>query len=160
MDGRGEGVLPVTNRKNTPLHDFWHRRVEGQIRDAMHSHPEWFKITGKTQKQTLVNSLAKRIVGEIVAVSVMAAKRAEVGPQCSSTSGSDGGNLRLPSDGGGDGASCAPSDARDDAEARFRQRFEADIADEMTEEEWGQWVDRLPKDEFWAMMELGLSEAK
>lgn len=59
-------------------------------------------------------------------------------------------------------ASAAPTQAErtDDAEASFRRRFEADKADEMTEEAWGQWVDKLPKDEFWAMMELGLRGSK
>jgi hypothetical protein len=149
----------VTNRKHTPIHDFWHRRVEGQIRDAIYSHPEWFNVKSETQKRTLVNSLAKRIVGEIVAASFVATKRAEVASDCLSSSGS-GGGAKLPPDGGDVGPSCVPSEVRIDAETRFRQRFEADKADEMTEEEWGQWVDRLPKDEFWAMMELGLSEAK
>ena len=61
----------------------------------------------------------------------------------------------------GDELACpSPSEHSDSAEARFRLRFEADKAGDMTEEEWGQWVDRLPKDEFWAMLELGLSEAK
>jgi hypothetical protein len=149
----------MTRRKHTPLHDFWHRRVEGQIRDAMHSHPEWFRITSERQKQTIVNSLAKRIVGEIVAAYSVAAKRAEVAHSCSSTSGS-GGGFSLPPDGGEVVENCLPSEAQDDAEARFRQRYEADKADDMSDKEWGQWVDKLPKDEFWAMMRLGLSKAK
>jgi hypothetical protein len=45
-----------------------------------------------------------------------------------------------------------------EAEQRFRSRYEADKCDDMTEEQWGVWVDALPKDEFWAMMELGLSD--
>ena len=58
-------------RKHTPLHDFWHRRVEGQIRDTVYHHPEWFNVKkGSMECETLVNSLAKRIVGEIVAVSM------------------------------------------------------------------------------------------
>jgi len=55
----------MTLRKHSPLHDKWHRRVEGQIRDCIHNHPEWFKSC-KDHKR-MVNSLAKRIVGEIVA---------------------------------------------------------------------------------------------
>jgi hypothetical protein len=149
----------VTRRKHTPIHDFWHPRVEGQIRDAIHSHPEWFNLTSDGQTRTMVNSLAKRIVGEIAAVCPVAAKPAGVADLCPSPEGSDGGSV-LPSDGGGGGASCAPSDAQQSGEARFRQRYEADKADAMTEEEWRQWVDKLPKDEFWAMMELGLSDAE
>lgn len=62
----------MTKRKHTPLHDRWHRRVEGQIRDAMQAHPEWFNVTSDRQREVIVNSLAKRIVGEIVAVCAMA----------------------------------------------------------------------------------------
>lgn len=47
----------------SPLHKKWHKRVEGQIRDTIHSHPEWFQ--GDIERMT--NSLAKRIVGEIIA---------------------------------------------------------------------------------------------
>lgn len=50
-------------RKYTRAHQFWHPRVEGQIRDCMHKHPEFFRRTD----DVVVNSLAKRIVGEIVA---------------------------------------------------------------------------------------------
>lgn len=53
-------------RKYSPLHDLWHRRVEGQIRHTMGCHPEWFNVEGR-EREALVNSLAKRIVGEIVA---------------------------------------------------------------------------------------------
>lgn len=53
----------MTARKHTPAHDYWHPRVEGQIRDAMQAHPGWFKHTN----ERIVISLAKRIVGEIVA---------------------------------------------------------------------------------------------
>lgn len=101
----------MTKRKHSPIHDFWHPRIEGQIRDAIYSHPEWFSFASEAQKRTCINSLAKRIVGEIAAVAIVAAKRAEVASHCPSTRGSDGGSL-LPSDGGGGGASCAPSDAQ------------------------------------------------
>lgn len=57
----------MTKRKHTPLHDFWHPRVEGQIRDAMTKHPEWFAQMNDTMRYTVVTSIAKRIVGEIVA---------------------------------------------------------------------------------------------
>lgn len=59
-------------RKHSPAHDFWHRRVEGQIRHTIGQHPEWFCFASEHQKQTAVNSLAKRIVGEIVAAAMLA----------------------------------------------------------------------------------------
>ncbi len=59
----------MSKRKHSPAHDFWHPRVEGQIRDAMHHHPEYFAPVARS---AVVNSLAKRIVGEIVAVCAMA----------------------------------------------------------------------------------------
>lgn len=58
----------MTSRKRSPLHDFWHPRVEGQIRHTIGRHPEWFNLPIKTSaKRDCINSLAKRIVGEIVA---------------------------------------------------------------------------------------------
>lgn len=62
-------------RKDTPDHDFWHPRVEGQIRDVISAHPRWFSFTSEGDKKTFVNSLAKRIVGEIVAVHPSAATK-------------------------------------------------------------------------------------
>ncbi len=59
-------------RKMTPLHNRWHRIVEGQIRDCVQAHPKWFNFKDDTDKKTCVNSLAKRIVGEIVAGSTLA----------------------------------------------------------------------------------------
>jgi hypothetical protein len=147
----------MSGRKHTPLHDFWHRRVEGQIRDAIHSHPEWFNVTSESQKRTLVNSLTKRIVGEIVAAVGVAAERAGVGSNCPSASGSGGGRL-LPPDGGEVAANCLPSDDPESAEARFRQRFEADKADDLSDEAWGEWVNNLPQDEFWAMVKLCMAD--
>lgn len=61
----GRGI--VTFRKHSSLHDKWHPRVEGHIRDCLRSHPEWFNQEAKSFKKNFVNSLAKRIVGEIVA---------------------------------------------------------------------------------------------
>src|SRR6185437_16840761 len=113
-----------------------------QIRDAINSHPEWFRFESEDQKRTMINSLAKRIVGEIAAECKLVARFAGVAASCPSTMGPGGGG-KLPSDGGEVAANCVPSDVPDDAETRFRQRFEADNADAMTEEEWGQWVDRL-----------------
>jgi hypothetical protein len=54
----------MTRRKHTPIDDFWHPRVEGQIRDAIYSLPEWFSFRSEAQKRTFVNSMVKRIVGE------------------------------------------------------------------------------------------------
>lgn len=71
--------------KDTPAHIKWHRRVEGQIRDCMHHHPELFNTAlDMHQKNTLVNSLAKRIVGEIIA-----AGRRTSGPELDDTGGDD-----------------------------------------------------------------------
>lgn len=57
----------MTQRKHSPAHDRWHKIVEGQIRHTMGRHPEWFTFKDAREKQNCVNSLAKRIVGEIVA---------------------------------------------------------------------------------------------
>jgi len=51
----------------TPRRRLWHTRVEGQIRDAMIAHPEWFTEFTHTHKKQVLTSLAKRIVGEILA---------------------------------------------------------------------------------------------
>lgn len=53
-------------RKNTPLHNYWHRRVDGQIRHTMNYHPRWFNFKDGPEKEACINSLSKRIVGEIV----------------------------------------------------------------------------------------------
>ena len=57
----------MSKRKHSPLHDYWHPRVEGQIRDTIYHHPEWFHFVTEQQKKDCINSLAKRIVGEIIA---------------------------------------------------------------------------------------------
>jgi hypothetical protein len=101
----------MTKRKHSPVHDFWHPRVEGQIRDAIHSHPEWFNFASESQKRDMVNSLGKRIVGEIAAVCTMAAKTAGVAEPCASTAGSDG-VAKMHSDGGEVVRDCVPSDAQ------------------------------------------------
>lgn len=49
------------------LYDKWHPRIEGQIRHTMGQHPKWFVFKNAADKETCVNSLAKRIVGEIIA---------------------------------------------------------------------------------------------
>lgn len=50
-----------------PEHQFWRRRVEGQIRHAMNEHPEWFNLENDEVRERCVRSVAKRIIGEIVA---------------------------------------------------------------------------------------------
>lgn len=57
----------MTKRKQGAIYDFWHPRVEGQIRHTMNVHPEWFSFSTPHTKEDCVNSLAKRIVDEIVA---------------------------------------------------------------------------------------------
>lgn len=57
----------MTQRKHTPLHDKWHRRVEGQLRDTINSHPGWFSFKNEHDKNRCINSITKRVVGEIVA---------------------------------------------------------------------------------------------
>lgn len=59
-------------RKYGPLHDKWHRRVEGQIRHTINTHPKWFNFQDDRDKAACVNSLTKRIVGEIIADSSLA----------------------------------------------------------------------------------------
>lgn len=61
-------------RKYSPIHDKWHVIVEGQIRDCIHHHPKWFNFENDRQKRDCINSLAKRIVGEIAADGNLAAK--------------------------------------------------------------------------------------
>lgn len=51
----------------SPIHKKWHRRVEGQIRCCMTEHPEYFNMPTERVRQAIINSLAKRIVGEIAA---------------------------------------------------------------------------------------------
>lgn len=74
-------------RKITPIHNFWHRRVEGQIRHTMNVHPRWFIFKDEHDKNDCINSLAKRIVGEIVAAGIVVQSQAEMG-QCVSAEGS------------------------------------------------------------------------
>jgi hypothetical protein len=53
----------VNYRKKSPLHDKWGKVVEGQIRDCIIAHPEYFDLQFR---KAMIESLAKRIVGEIV----------------------------------------------------------------------------------------------
>lgn len=45
-----------------------------------------------------------------------------------------------------------------EAEQRFHQRFEADNCAEMNDDQWGEWVNAMPRDEFYAMLELGIND--
>jgi len=72
----------MTLRKHSPMHDFWTPRVEGQIRHTMGRHPSWFTALSKSERVFFVNSLAKRIVGEIVACSQDGRDAGEVTPDC------------------------------------------------------------------------------
>jgi hypothetical protein len=78
-------------RKKTLIHDFWHPRVEGQIKDAMNAHPEWFAKT----HTTVVRSIAKRIVGEIAAATcgVAAIPNGVASLDCAASVGAGGGSL-------------------------------------------------------------------
>ena len=61
-----QGVIDM-RRKYTPLHNKWHRRVEGQIKNTINCHPNWFNFKNPIDRNNCINSLAKRIVGEIIA---------------------------------------------------------------------------------------------
>ena len=54
------------HRKRSPLHDFRHPPIEGAIREVIKLHPGWVDLPDSECQKTLVNSLAKRIVGVIV----------------------------------------------------------------------------------------------
>lgn len=58
--------MATSSRKTSAAHKFWYPRVEGQIRDCMRNHPYWFSLDPEDRRK-LVNSIAKRVVGEIVA---------------------------------------------------------------------------------------------
>jgi hypothetical protein len=75
----------MSNRKHSPEHDFWHRRVEGQIRHTIGQHPEWFNFPQPYDKKHCVNSLSKRIVGEILAVRMMAKVTKDMTLHCDSS---------------------------------------------------------------------------
>lgn len=54
-------------KHKSELHARWHRRVEGQIRDCMMKHPKWFAGVPKSERKQFIESIAKRVVGEILA---------------------------------------------------------------------------------------------
>lgn len=78
-------------RKISPFHDKWRRRVGGQIRHTIGRHPEWFNLKNEQDKNVYISSLTKRIVGEIVADSMLAPMSAEVLPTCYQSSNEESG---------------------------------------------------------------------
>ena len=87
----------MTKRRMSPIHNLWHRRVEGQIRHVIRCHPEWFRFDEKFTREVLINSLAKRIVGEIVAAYGVAPTDARVLSRCAgAASGEDDTTLSSP----------------------------------------------------------------
>ena len=58
---------PKRVRYKSDEHERWHRRVEGQIRDCIHMHPRWFVGVAEDDRANFTRSLAKRIVGEVLA---------------------------------------------------------------------------------------------
>lgn len=50
-----------------PKYQVWRKRIEGQIRHAMNEHPEWFNLPSLEIKDRAIHSIAKRVIGEIVA---------------------------------------------------------------------------------------------
>lgn len=57
-------------RKEKPIKPeylAWRRRVEGQIRHMINEHPEYFDLPTEDAKARCIRSMAKRIIGEIVA---------------------------------------------------------------------------------------------
>jgi hypothetical protein len=57
----------MTQHRKSPEHDFWHRRIEPAILETIKAHPDWFVIRVDEDRRVIVNSLAKRIVGHVVA---------------------------------------------------------------------------------------------
>jgi hypothetical protein len=54
-----------------PEYQFWRKRIEGQIRHTIHEHPEWFNFDDPETRDRCIRSTAKRIIGEIVAGSII-----------------------------------------------------------------------------------------
>jgi len=54
-----------TNHKINPSYAWWRKRIEGQIRHTINEHPEWFNLPD--DKDRPVRSMAKRIIGQIIA---------------------------------------------------------------------------------------------
>lgn len=77
----------MTARKQGPIYDKWHRRVEGQIRHTIGQHPEWFNFESEVHKRSCIIGLAKRIVGEIVADAYLASVSDNVVSCCNNPMG-------------------------------------------------------------------------
>lgn len=69
----------MANRRKSAVRDFWRPRIEGQILDTIRAHPEWFNASTESKASTIVASLAKSIVGEIVAVELFTAATSVTG---------------------------------------------------------------------------------
>lgn len=100
-------------RKHSPLHDKWHKRVEGQIRHTINQHPEWFCLKDAIIKDICINSLAKRIVGEIVSGVNSETIAAKVNPSCE-RSVNDEDILKMPHQSGDVDASVSPDYTKED----------------------------------------------
>lgn len=66
------------NRYKSPIHTLWWPRIAGQIRDCIKSHPELFSA----DHAIIINSLSKRIVGEIAADVLLADNKRNCGCDC------------------------------------------------------------------------------
>jgi hypothetical protein len=97
----------MSSRKRSPLHDYWHPRVEGQIRHTIGQHPEWFAFKSPVHQRACVISLAKRIVGEIVAACTVATIPDGMAANCVETVGSGSAADVLPPGRDGDAHCCA-----------------------------------------------------
>jgi len=57
----------MTKAKYLPEYLFWRRRIEGQIKHMINEHPEYFNFGNDVARGKCIRSMAKRIIGEIVA---------------------------------------------------------------------------------------------
>jgi hypothetical protein len=57
----------MTHRKKSPQHDYWYGVLEPVVRETIKVHPRWFAFTDEEDKRAMVNSLMKRIVGQVIA---------------------------------------------------------------------------------------------
>lgn len=53
------------------LRSTWNKRIAGQVRDCARQHPDYFNAE---RLETCINSLTKRIVGEVMAAQKREAK--------------------------------------------------------------------------------------
>lgn len=103
----------MTKRKQGAIYDKWHRRVEGQIKDVMLHHPEWFNIADEEAKKWCINSLAKRIVGEIVADIRLVTSDDGMAPKCADHQKDDGERI-MSSSRDGVVSHCSVSDTQEE----------------------------------------------